>query len=74
MHRTIIIPADVTAAFAKTWPCAGFPDGFAIAATFDSRGDLVDLEAAADGLPYDTTQCDGSALLALLEDHQPART
>jgi hypothetical protein len=74
MHNTITIPADVTATFARTWPCANFPGDFAVTATFDHRGDLVDLEAAADGLPYDTTQCDGSALLALLEDHQPART
>lgn len=63
---------DMIAAFKDRWPAHGFPAELnCVVAHFDSRGDLVELEAfIADGNPLDTADFDGPALKALVDDIQ----
>lgn len=63
---------DMIEDFKAQWPCHGLPDNLnCVVAHFNSRGDLVDLETFdAVGEPLDTSEFDGSALLALVNDIQ----
>lgn len=63
---------DMIDGFKAQWPCHGLPENLnCVVAHFDSRGDLVDLEAFEEsGNPLGTAEFDGAALVALVGDIQ----
>ena len=56
--------------FKDSWPCNGIPELDSITFEFARNGDLVDIEAVADGKPVDSSGFDGPALLALSQEAQ----
>jgi hypothetical protein len=58
------------AAFKAQWPCHGISDEITFMSfTFDTGGDLVDIEATGDnGQHFDAAAYDGPAALALSQD------
>jgi hypothetical protein len=67
---SISIEAEEIECFHNRWPAAGFEGLERVTATFDTNGDLVDLECNKAGGSCE--KWDGSALVALTDDMQCA--
>jgi hypothetical protein len=67
---SISIEAEEIECFHNRWPAAGFEGLERVTATFDTNGDLVDLECNEAGGSCE--KWDGSALVALTDDMQCA--
>lgn len=62
---------DMLDMFKWQWPCHGLPDNLThVVAEFDSRGDLVDIEAFDGCERLDSSDFDGSAFAAFVQDIQ----
>src|SRR5207248_8527096 len=69
----VLVTSGKVSRFAAQWPCSGLPDDMGVIFTFQSNGDLVDIEwfeswsgktvAEPDGI-------DGAAMVALSQDAQ----